>query len=92
MYAKKIKMRSGKENSNDLLEIDSIYVDGCNNPGFFKKDVLHKFLKKYPGSVKVYRVPYPDLVPATSINGELYVKSVPDNTRRDNLLSLPRED
>ena len=53
MYAKKIKMQYGCSNSNNVQEIAEIYVDGCNNPGFFKKADLHDYLKKNPGSIKV---------------------------------------
>ena len=52
-------------------------MDGCNNPGFFKKADLHDYLKKNPGSIKVYISPYPDLIPAVSSTGEKYVRSEP---------------
>ena len=44
-YAKKIKMMSGCNNSQNVTDIDEIYIDGCKNPGFFKKAVLHDYLK-----------------------------------------------
>lgn len=91
MYAKRIKMRSGCYYSNNLLEIDEIYVDGCNNPGFFKKENLHDYLKDHPGSIRVGIYPYPEVVPAVSSHGEKYVRSTPNGTTADNLLSLPRE-
>ena len=59
--------------------------------GFIKKEELHDILEKYPGTAKVGIAPYPDLVHATSIAGEKYVKSVPDGFLRDNLLSLPKD-
>ena len=90
MYAKKIKMQYGCSNSNNVQEIAEIYVDGCNNPGFFKKADLHDYLKKNSGSIKVYISPYPDLIPAVSSRGEKYVRSEPNDTPRDNLLRLPR--
>lgn len=91
MYAKKIKMKNGCKNSCNVQEIAEIYVDGCNNPGYFKKSSLHDYLKKNPGNIKVYIFPYPDLVPALSSYGEKYVRSEPNDTVRDNLLKLPRE-
>lgn len=91
MYAKKIKMQPGCTYSNNTQEIDEIYVDGCNNPGFFKKEVLHDYLKKNPNSIKVNIYPYPDLIPATSSRSEKYVRSEPNDTPNDNLLKLPRE-
>ena len=91
MYATKIRMQQGCYYSQNLLEIDSVYIEGCNNPGFFKKEVLHDFLKKNPGSIQVKVYPYPDVIPATSPKGEKYVRSSPNDYTHDNLLELPRE-
>lgn len=90
MYAKKIKMQQGCANSNNTQEIAEIYIDGCNNPGFFQKATLHDHLIKNPNSIKVNISPYPNLVPATSSRGEKYVRSEPNDTQYDNLLKLPR--
>ena len=91
MYATKIKMQRGCYYSQSLLEIDEIYIEGCDNPGFFKKAVIHDYLKEHPSSIQVKIYPYPNVVPALSINGEKYVRSSPNSNERDNLLSLPRE-
>lgn len=91
MYAKRIKMNYGCKNSSNIQEIAEIYVDGCNNPGYFKKSILYDFLKKNPGSIKVCISPYPDILPALNSLGEKYVRSEPNDTIRDNLLKLPRE-
>lgn len=90
MYAKKIKMQQGCANSNNTQEIAEIYIDGCDNPGFFQKATLHDYLIKNPNSIKVNISPYPNLVPATSSRGEKYVRSEPNDTQYDNLLKLPR--
>lgn len=90
MYAKKIKMRQGCAYSNSTQEIDEIYIDGCNNPGFFSKTVLYDYLVKNPSSMKVNISPFPYIVPAKSSNGEKYVRSQPNDTPNDNLLKLPR--
>jgi hypothetical protein len=90
MYATKIHMQQGCENSQNLLEIESVYVEGCNNPGLFSKGVLYDHLKANPGTIKVNVAPYPDVIPELSIYKEKYVKSTPNATQRDNLLSLPR--
>ena len=84
-------MKTGCRYSNNLTEIDEIYITGCDNPGYFKKAVLHDFVKKNPGSIQVDRWPYPDLVDAVSVNGEKYVRSTPNGYNYDNLLNLPRE-
>ncbi len=93
MRATKIKMKSGCGTSNNLLEIDSIYLTGSQNDSFYKKDKVHDYLVKNPGGIQVDIHPYPDLIPMTSPAPyyEKYVKSSPNNTTGDNLLSLPRE-
>lgn len=90
MYATKIKMKAGCYSSQQLTEIDEIYVEGCTNPGFFKKEVLHDHLKEYPKSIKVKIYPYPELIPAVSSRDEKYVRSTPNDYQYDNLLDLPR--
>jgi len=90
MYAKKIKMQQGCPNSNSTEEIAEIYVDGCNNPGFFPKAALHDYLNQNPNTIQVYISPYPYIVPAVSRNREKYVRSEPNDTPNDNLLKLPR--
>ena len=91
MKAVRIKMKNGCRYSDNLTEIDEIYITGCNNPGYFKKEVLHDFVKKNPGSIQVDIWPNPDVVDAVSVNGEKYVRSAPNAYGHDNLLKLPRE-
>ncbi len=88
MRATRLKMKAGCGNSNNLLEIDQIYIDGN---GFRTKAKIHDYLKENPNSIQVDIYPYPDLQPMLSQNGEKYVRSEPDYTGRDNLLKLPRE-
>ena len=90
MKATKIRMKDGCKYSSKTTEIADIYVEGCTNPGFFPKEVLHSYLTKNSGSIYVNISPYPQLVPATSINGEKYVRSEANDTPNDNLLKLPR--
>ena len=90
LYAKEIKMQQGCANSNNTQEIAEIYIDGCDNPGFFSKASLHDHLVKNPNSIQVYISPYPYVVPATSSRGEKYVRSESNDTPHDNLLKLPR--
>ncbi len=93
MKATKIKMKDGCNSSNNILEIDSIYLTGCTEERFYKKSILHDYLVTNPGSIQVNISPYPDLIPMTSPapHYEKYVKSAPNNTLVDNLLNLPRE-
>lgn len=91
MKVTKIKMRRGCEFSDDVLEIDSLYIPNAATPAFYKKEKVHEYLKEHPGTIYVDHYPFPDLIPATSPNGEKYVRSEPNETIRDNLLELPRE-
>ena len=90
MKATMIKMKPGCGSSNNLVEIDEIYLSGSSNDGFYKKAVVHDHLLGNPGSIQVDINPYSNCIPATSVNSEKYVKSTPDSTQRDNLLKLPR--
>lgn len=90
MKATRIKMKPGCSNSTRTTGIDEIYIEGCTNPGYFKKATLHDYLKNHPNSIFVNISPYPDLVPALSSTGEKYVRSEPNDTPFDNLLRLPR--
>lgn len=90
MLATKILMKASCVYSNNVQEIDQIYLDGCNNPGFYKKEFLHDYVKSNPKSIQVNIRPFPYLVTRTSKNGEKYVASEPNDTPNDNLLKLPR--
>ncbi len=90
MRATMIHMNEGRESSDNIIDIKSIYIIGCSNPGWFRKEILYDYLKDYPQSIQVDRKPFPYLVPVLSGNGEKYVRSEPDEYKRDNLLALPR--
>ena len=86
-YAEKIKMIRGKENSNELLEIDEIYVSGI---GWRSKAYYYDYLTIYPNTLAANIYPCPKLVKQISPNNEKFVKSEPDKYGFDNLLNLPR--
>ena len=88
LYAEKIKMVKGKEETNNLLEIDEIYVSSI---GWEKKSYYYDYLDKKPSSIAVNIYPYPLLVKQLSSNNEKFVKSQPNSLGFDNLLNLPRE-
>ncbi len=91
MYATRIRMQQGCYNSQSLLEIDSIYIEGCTNPGYYKKADIYDHLKQHPNTIQVYIYPYPNVIPAVSSRGEKYVRSSPNDNSHDNLLDLPRD-
>lgn len=86
-YVTRIHMRYGCESSDNVLEIDMLFIDGA----WCAKSIVHDYLVSYPGTIAVGISPYPVLVPAISNNGEKYVKSAPNGWVKDNLLSLPRD-
>ncbi|WP_206665611.1 DUF3892 domain-containing protein [Paenibacillus sp. CFBP13512] len=89
--ATKIKMKNGKHDSNILTEIDSIYLEGVSENGFYTKEAVHDFLSNDPNTeIKVNISPYPKLIPVKN-NNEKYVRSESNDTTKDNLLNLPRE-
>lgn len=90
MKATKIRMKAGCGTSQNLLEIDSIYITGCKDEGFYKKENLHEYLLKNPGTIQVNISPYPNVIPAT-LREEKYVRSTPNVLLKDNLLCLPKE-
>lgn len=90
MKATKIKMKAGCEHSSKTTEISEIYIEGCDNPGYFFKSTVYDYLKNNPNSIQVNIYPYPALIPALSTYGEKYVRSEPNDTPNDNLLRLPR--
>lgn len=91
MKATKIKMKPGCGSSNNLLEIDKIYLTGCAENGYYSKATIYDYLKNNSGTIQVDIYPYPDLQPMVSQNGEKYVRSEPNYSGKDNLLCLPRE-
>ena len=90
MYATKIKMNHGCYNSSRCIDINSIYLEGCSDNGFYPKSEIYDFLISHPNSICVKKGMEPYLIPALSVNREKYVRSEPNDSIYDNLLSLPR--
>ena len=90
MLATRIKMKPGCGSSNNLLEIDEIYLIGNSTDRFYKKEVLHDYLAESPNTIQVNISPYPPVIPSVSQSGEKYVRSSPNGSTTDNLLKLPR--
>ena len=91
MVAIKIKMKVNCYCSNNLQEIDSIYLSGISNEGYYRKEDIYDYLKQNTKKIYVNIAPYPNLQPVLSKNGEKYVRSIPNSIGTDNLLCLPRE-
>ena len=91
IFVTKIRMQRGCKNSQNLEEIESLYLSGNGVNDFYPKAMVHDHVKNYPGSIKVDIYPRPNVIAATSKSGEKYVKSAPNSSGKDNLLALPRE-
>ncbi|SYW12255.1 conserved hypothetical protein [Oenococcus oeni] len=89
IYAVAVKMQSGRAYSHNVESIDSIQLRHSNgNTSWSKKEDIHDYLLTHPSSIEVNILPYPYLVPEHD-GSTKYVKSKPDRTGDDNLLSLP---
>lgn len=91
MKATKIKMKPGCGSSDNLLEIDQIYLEGCLDEKFYFREAVFGFVKENPGLIQVNISPYPDVMGEVGTNGEKYVHTQLDDTKTDYLLKLPRE-
>lgn len=89
--ATKIRMKPNQQQSNELTEIDSIYLTGVTEENFYKKEDIHDFLIENENiEIEVNIAPYPNLIAVTNAT-QKYVRSSPNGTPNDNLLKLPRD-
>lgn len=91
MFAMRIKMKNNCQTSRNLLAIDSIYLTGVHNEGYYKKEAIYDYLKNTRQDIFVNITPYPILQPVLSLNGEKYVRSITNEYGFDNLLNLPKD-
>lgn len=71
------------------LDIQSIYLSGEGLEGFYLKEQVYDMILQGE-IIRVNIYPYPILEEMTSSKGEKYVRSMPNESRHDNLLNLPR--
>jgi len=91
MFATMVRMNSGCEESNDLLDIHSMFIIGWVEDKFLTIAQIHDYLRNHPNSMKADVFPYSFLVPMTGPNGEKYVQSTNNESGLDTLMELPRE-
>ena len=70
-------------------DIKSIYLSGEGLEGFYLKEQVYDMILQGE-IIRVNIYPYPILEEMTSSKGEKYVRSMPNESRHDNLLNLPR--
>ncbi|MGO1453675.1 MAG: hypothetical protein ACTHVM_03100 [Alkalibacterium gilvum] len=90
LYATKIKMCSGCEDSLCCQDIESICLEGNNVKTLHLKETVHALLKYNPKTVMVQDDETFMLEAATSSTGETYVRTANCPKKTDPLLSLPR--
>ena len=95
LYISKIKMKPGCLYSEKLTDIQEFYSDGmrCTPPGWYSVEVVWTHLLKSPWKpihLNVY--PYPYLIPAKTADGVIYIRSTVENSMRDHIFDLPREE
>lgn len=88
--ATKVKLKSDYGQKGPTNVIDEIYLENAQLGAFYKKAIVHDYLKLCPGAIQVNIPPYPSLIPVTSMYGEKCVRSTPDKVIGDNLLDLPQ--
>ena len=90
MFAAKIRMNSGCEDSNTVLDIHSIYVIGYIEDKYLTVEEIHDYLRNHPNSIKADVFPYSFLIPMTGPDGKRYVQSTNNESGYDTLMELPR--
>lgn len=87
-----IRLNKGCSSPKSCNDIDEIKIhDEYRGDEWKSKAIVYDMVKESPGSIKVDRYPYPDLIPVKSIYNEKYVRSEPNDTVNDNLLKLTKE-
>lgn len=89
LYAEKIRMQTGYENSNDFEKIQSIFIDFGKGLSEYPVDVIYDFLLVKPNSLKTIKAPTTFLRPLLK-NEKKFVVAI-DEASKDNLIiKLPR--
>lgn len=89
ILATKIHFKYGSPSSPSEKDIQSIYLSGEGLEGFYPKEQVYDMLVQGK-MIRVNIYPYPLLEEMTSYKEEKYVRSMPNESRHDNLLNLPR--
>lgn len=97
IYATRIRMKPNNRSTSvfcsleaQLLEIDEIFLSYPTRAEWVKRSIVHDFVESGT-EVHVNIAAYPKLIATVSSNDEKYVRSSPNSSTYDNLLSLPRE-
>ncbi|MCC8149581.1 DUF3892 domain-containing protein [Akkermansia sp.] len=89
ILATKIHFQYGCPAHPSEQDIQSIYLSGEELEGFYLKEQVYDMILQGE-IIRVNIYPYPILEEMTSSKGEKYVRSMPNESRHDNLLNLPR--
>ena len=89
ILATKLHFQYGCPVHTSEQDIQSIYLSGEGLEGFYLKEQVYDMILQGE-IIRVNIYPYPILEEMTSSKGEKYVRSMPNESRHDNLLNLPR--
>ncbi len=89
LYAEKIRMKSGYENSNDFEKIISIFIDFGKGLSEYPVNIIYDFLLKKPNSIKVIKKPNPYLTPILK-DGNKFVIAKDDSSNENYITKLPK--
>ena len=90
MYADKLHMNLGHENSHRPQDIESLHIVGSGWDGYYPVEYVCNFLLRQPESIQLDFYPFEDLQPAIEPYGRRYVVSSPDPQVGDMLLYLAK--
>jgi outer membrane lipoprotein-sorting protein len=89
LYAEKIRMKNGYENSNDFEKVQSIFIDFGKGLSEYPVDIIYDFLLKKPNSIKTIKKPNPFLKPLSK-DGKKLVIAIDDLSKENLIIKLPK--
>ncbi|MGN0607231.1 MAG: DUF3892 domain-containing protein [Oscillospiraceae bacterium] len=90
MVAIKILMKKEALNSNNPQDIQGIGISNGKICNVYSVSDLYKYLKENPNINVVVENSNSYLEPAMATNGEIYIRSIPNEGIIDSLMKLPR--
>lgn len=90
MVAVKLLMKEYAFDSNNPKDIKGIEVSNGKFCDFYSVADLYCYLKKYPNVIITVQGTKSRLIPVRATNGEMYIRSEPNERMTDSLMSLPR--
>lgn len=90
MVAVKLLMRDNALDSNNPKDIKGIGISNGKSCNIYDVADLYCYLKNDPNIVVAVQGTNSHLVPVRATNGEMYIRSEPNEKMIDSLMNLPR--